>query len=85
MRTTLTLDPDVAKLVRDTIEHEHVTLKDAINEGLRRGLKPVHPRRSLRIAPHHCLLQPGLDPRGFNQLADELENEAIVASLKKSR
>ena len=85
MRTTLTLDPDVAQLVRETIEHEHVSLKDAINEGLRRGLKPVEPRRSLRIVPHQSLLQPGLDPRGFNQLADEFENEAVLSALKKSR
>ena len=85
MRTTLTLDPDVAKLVRDTIEHEHVSLKDAINEGLRRGLKPLEPRRSLRVVPHQSLLQPGLDPRGFNQLADEFENEAVLSALKKPR
>jgi hypothetical protein len=85
VRTTLTLDPDVAQLVRETIEHEHVTLKDAINDGLRRGLKPSAPRRSLRIVPHQSVLQPGLDPRGFNQLADEFENEAALAPLKKSR
>jgi len=85
MRTTLTLDPDVAQLVRETIEHEHVSLKDAINEGLRRGLKPGAPKRSLRIVPHQSLLQPGLDPRGFNQLADEFEDEAVLAAMKQSR
>jgi hypothetical protein len=85
MRTTLTLDPDVAQLVRETIEHEHVSLKDAINEGLRRGLKPIEPRRSLRIVPHQSLLQPGLDPRGFNRLADEFENDAVLSAMKKSR
>jgi hypothetical protein len=85
MRTTLTLDPDVAQLLRETMEHEHVSLKDAINEGLRRGLKPVAPRRSLKIVPHQCRLQPGFDPRGFNQLADEFENEAVLSASKKSR
>lgn len=85
MRTTLTLDPDVAQLVRETIEHEHVSLKDAINEGLRRGLKPVAAKRSLRIVPHQSGLQPGLDPRGFNQLADEFEDEAVLAAMKQSR
>jgi hypothetical protein len=82
MRTTLTLDPDVAKLVRDTIEHEHVSLKDAINEGLRKGLKPTEPRRSLRVVPHPSSLQPGLDPRGFNQLADEFESASILSTIK---
>jgi hypothetical protein len=46
--------------------------------------KPVAPRRPLRIVPHQSLLRPGLDPRGFNHLADELENEAVVSAMKKS-
>lgn len=82
MRTTLTLDPDVAKLVRDTIEHEHVSLKEAINEGLRRGLKTTEPKRSLRVVPHQSGLQPGLDPRGFNKLADEFESESVLSTIK---
>jgi hypothetical protein len=85
VRTTLTLDPDVAQLVRETIEHEHVTLKDAINDGLRRGLKRAAPRRSLQIVPHQGVLQPGLNSRGFNQLADEFESQTVVAALKKCR
>jgi hypothetical protein len=85
MRTTLTLDPDVAQLVREAIEHEHVSLKHVINEGLRKGLKHVAPRRSLRIVPHQSLLRPAFNPRGFNQLADEFENEAVISALKKSR
>jgi hypothetical protein len=82
MRTTLMLDPDVAKLVRDTVERERVSLKEAINEGLRKGLKPAEPRHSLRVIPHASSLQPGLDPRGFNQLADEFESEAILSKIK---
>jgi hypothetical protein len=79
MRTTLTLDPDVAKLVRQTVEHEQLTLKDVINDGLRRGLKPSESKPAFRVVAHSSPLQPGIDPRGFNQLADELEDEALLS------
>lgn len=78
MRTTLTLDPDVASLVREALEHDHVSLKDVINDGLRRGLRPLAPRVGVRVIAHSSALQPGLDPRGFNQLAEELEDEGIL-------
>lgn len=82
MQMTLTLDPDVAQLVRDTIERERVSLEEAINEGLRKGLKPTEPQRSLRVIPYTSTLQPGFDPRGFNQLADESETESVIATMK---
>ncbi|HEV7428912.1 MAG TPA: hypothetical protein VGQ46_21370 [Thermoanaerobaculia bacterium] len=50
---------------------------------MRTTQKPVAPTRSLRIVPHHCLLQPGLDQGGFNHLADELENEVVLSAMKK--
>jgi hypothetical protein len=81
MRTTLSLDPDVAKLVREVVEREHRTLKEVINEGLRRGLKLAEPRRALRIVPHLSALQPGFDPRGFNHLVDEFESEAVLSTF----
>lgn len=77
MRTTLTLDADVAKVVRETVEREQISLKDVINDALRRGLRPSEPRPEFRIVPHASSLQPGLDPRGFNQFAEELEDEAV--------
>ncbi len=78
MRTTLTLDPDVAELVRETVEQEQLPLKDVINDALRRGLKPSEPRPVFRVVPHSSALQPGIDPRRFNQLADEIEDEAVL-------
>jgi hypothetical protein len=78
MRTTLTLEPDVANLLREAIEREHASLKDVVNEALRRGLRASLPRPTLRVEPHSSPLQPGLDPRGFNQLAEELEDESVL-------
>ncbi len=41
MRTTLTLDPDVAALLERVRAARDATLKDVVNEGLRRGLKQM--------------------------------------------
>lgn len=40
MRTTLTLDPDVAALLKKRVAEGGVSFKDAVNEALRRGLQP---------------------------------------------
>lgn len=39
MRTTLTLDQDVAALIEDLRKTRGVSLKDLVNEALREGLK----------------------------------------------
>jgi hypothetical protein len=38
MRTTLTLDPDVAALLKKAVARGDVSFKDAVNDALRRGL-----------------------------------------------
>jgi hypothetical protein len=51
MRTTLTLDDDVAALLRKEMTREGLTLKDAVNEALRRGLVAARPapRKRYRV------------------------------------
>lgn len=79
MRTTLTLEADVANLLREAIEREQSSLKDVVNDALRRGLRGGQPRPALRVVPHSSALQPGIDPRGFNQLAEELEDDTVIS------
>ena len=78
MRTTLTLDDDVARLIDDAVHRERRPIKQVINDALRRGLAVPAPRREpYRLMTHESELRPGLDLTGFNRLADELEDEAI--------
>lgn len=63
MRTTLTLDPDVAALLDRLREQRKASLKDVVNEGLRRGLKqmsePVpraEPYRTRSVDLGRCLV-----------------------------
>jgi hypothetical protein len=80
VRTTLTLDPDVVRLIEDAVHRERRPTKQVINDALRRALAPPPGSRSepYRLIPHDSQLRPGLDLTGFNKLADELEDEAII-------
>jgi hypothetical protein len=83
MRTTVTLDPDVAKLVREIVERKGISFKDVVNDALRRDLRPVERRPAFRVVPHASPLQPGIDPRGFNRLAGELEDESVLSNTSR--
>lgn len=79
MRTTLTLDDDVARLVEEQVHRTKAPMKQVINDAIRAALAP-RPARStpFQVRVHHATLAPGLDLAGFNKLADELEDEAIM-------
>jgi hypothetical protein len=83
MRTTLTLDPDVARLVDDAVHRERRSMKQVINDALRRALAAPNRRSEpYRVKVHTSYLRPGIDRSGFNRLADELEDEAILDRLQ---
>lgn len=79
MRTTLTLDADVARLVEDAVHRERRSMKQVVNEALRRALGPATGagQEPYRLIPHHSAVRAGLDSTGFNRLADELEDAAL--------
>ena len=88
MRTTLTLDPDVAQLVEDEVHRRHQTLKHVVNEALRRGLSRAPSARrepAFRVKPHRTTLCAGIDPLSFNELVDELEDDAIAGKIARGR
>lgn len=81
MRTTLTLEPDVAEQLRKRMRRTGDSLKATINDALRRGLgmggkTPRVPR--FKVEPHDFGVLPGFDLDRMNQLVDELEAEEII-------
>jgi len=85
VRTTLTLDDDVARLVEDAVHREHRSMKQIINDALRQALAPRVPRHEpYCLVPHESAVRPGFDLAGFNQLADELEDEAILDRARRA-
>lgn len=86
VRTTLTLDPDVVQLLNDAVHRERRSIKQVVNDALRRGLAtPSQRRRPYHVKVHHSALRPGLDLAAFNQLADELEDQAILERAQRRR
>jgi predicted transcriptional regulator len=78
VRTTLTLDPDVARLLDEAVHRERRPMKHVVNEALRRALAPEVTREPVRLVPHESAVRPGIDLGRLNQLADELEDESVV-------
>ena len=60
MRTTLTLDPDVAHTLRARMASRKATLKQVINDALRRGLsvEPAKPPKPFRVTAHSFGMNP---------------------------
>lgn len=77
MRTTLTLDPDVAKRLKERLAETKLPLKRVVNDALRVGLAAKRPVRRVpfKVEPHSCQFNPGIDLDKLNQLVDELEVE----------
>ncbi len=78
MRTTLTLDDDVAGFLKDQSRLHNKPFKQVVNEVLRRGMtsgsKSPEPA-PFKIVPNRSKLVPGIDPHRLNQLDDQLEAE----------
>ena len=83
MRTTLSIDDDLAAALKATAHSNGLTFKAAVNDAIRRGLstgeKPLGRRERFRVisAPRGFL--PGVDPLKLNQLIDELEVDEFLA------
>ena len=85
MRTTLTLDPDVVRLLEDEVHRTRKPFKQVVNDALRRGLAPARAiSRPYKVKAHITKLAPGIDPTKLNALVDELEDEAILAKMARA-
>ena len=86
MRTTLTLEPDVAARLKQEIRRTGVGLKTLVNEALRLGLglsgKPSKTPHFV-VEPHGFGFKPGVDLDRMNQLVDELEAEHTASKLTR--
>ena len=88
MRTTLTLEPDVAQLLEEEMHRPRKPFKQGVNEAIRRGLAPAPAAPSqgrFRVEPHETTLRPGIDAGSLNRLVDELEDEAVIEKLEAGR
>jgi hypothetical protein len=74
VRTTLTLDDDVAARLQTESRRSGRSFKDVVNDYLRRGLEGGHPsppRKPFKVKARALGLRPGMD---YDNVADLLEH-----------
>ena len=92
MRTTLTLDDDLAAALKERARVLGKPYKQVVNDVLRLGLadateeqdEPADEERPVfEVKPNHSGFAPGVDPLKLNQLNAELEDAEILKKLAK--
>lgn len=87
MRTTLTLDDDLAGLLKRRARELGIPFKEAVNRTIRAGLGEAAAARrhpAPKTIPHSFGFRPGIDLDKLGQLADELEAEAFTDTVNDS-
>ncbi len=86
MRTTLTLDRDVADRIKREARRTGKSLKAAVNDALRLGLGlsgKLPKAARFVVDPHPFGFRPGVDLDRLNQLVDELEVEESARRIRR--
>jgi Ribbon-helix-helix protein, copG family len=84
MRTTVTLDPDLAAKLRALARERGVSFKEALNSTLRRGLTTGGgtSNRRYRLESQRMGLRPGVNLEHALRLAGELEDAETIRKLE---
>ena len=79
MRTTLTIDDDLAGILKKKASQQGRSFKEVVNDLLRAGIARSDgaspQRKAIKVVGRPLGLKPGYDPDKLNQLAAELEVE----------
>jgi hypothetical protein len=76
MRTTLTIDDDLAGILHKKASEQGLSFKETVNRVLRQGLAEApepSKRPVVKTRPHAFGFRSGIDLDRLNQLVDELE------------
>jgi hypothetical protein len=88
MRTTVTLEPDVAAKLKELAHRRRLSFKSTLNETLRRGLTAqgdTGRRKRFVVEPHTAAFRSGIDSHRLNQLPDELEADDFGRKARGSK
>jgi hypothetical protein len=83
MRTTVTLDPDVERLIRDAMRERAISFKAALNEAARVGLRGKQHQRTRKFTQKTFRMGEGQEFRWDKALAvaDSIEDEELNRKL----
>jgi len=81
MRTTLTLENDLAQRLKQLARTTGKSFKEVVNTAIRKGLSlgdaPAGDLEPFQVVPRACGFRTGIDPTKLNQLYDDLEIEDL--------
>jgi len=85
MRTTLTIEPDVAQQLRRRMTRTKLPLKRVVNDALRAGLSSTEKEVKVQytVETYPCKFKAGIDPDKLNQLLDDLDAEEFVRKIAR--
>lgn len=86
MRTTVTLDPDVERLLREKARQSRQSFKQVLNNAIRQGLREdtvVSPGKTFRVKARPMGLRVGIDPARLSEVGDDLEVEAFLETTRQ--
>ena len=83
VRTTVTLDPDVAAKLKEETRKRGISFKEALNSSVRRGLETDKrvPGKPYKVRTAKLGARPGVNLDKALQLAGELEDEEILRKM----
>jgi hypothetical protein len=83
VRTTVTLDPDVERLIKDAMKQRGVSFKEALNEAARSGLRSRQLGRARKFTQKTFRMGEGQEFRWDKALAvaDAIEDEELSRKL----
>ena len=83
MRTTVTLDPDVERLIRDAMRERAISFKEALNDAARAGLTGKGSTRAAKFTQKSFRMGESQEFRWDKALAaaDAIEDEELSRKL----
>jgi hypothetical protein len=82
MRTTITLEPDLAARLKRIARERGISFKEAVNGAVRRGLGTTGEAQPYRLPTQRMGLRPGIDLNHALQFAAELEDAETIRKLE---
>ncbi|HEX2391893.1 MAG TPA: hypothetical protein VHI77_03130 [Solirubrobacterales bacterium] len=83
MRTTVTLDPDVAAKLKQIAREQDVSFKEVLNSSVRRGIERSETkRRPYHLRARRLQARPGVNLDKALRLAGELEDAETMRKLQ---
>lgn len=85
MRTTVTLENDTMSLLKELMQREDISFKEAVNRAIRQGLRPADRRRRFRQRTYSMGFNPAIPYDKALQLAGQLEDQELLRKLAAGR